>query len=149
MSDKFTDGEREELKRVCDNIKTLLSWDINEYGIPSKENRLRAIEDMIQYLELHEYNIQISSPVGTDKTDEEIWIELIKDGDPLKLIEYLHYNFIKLSSDQAYTKHEHIDPLCERVSELEKLLKELKAGRADIAIINYYNPKKEEKSDYD
>lgn len=102
--------ERAELARLSDVIQKSLS-----FSIESPLERETAIEAMIRYLEISEYNIQISPPVRTDKTDEEIWADLIKEGDPLKLIGHLRYNFIKLSSDIE-------PPIKEKINEMAEFL---------------------------
>ena len=57
MSDILTDDEQRELVLLGGGIIESLSALPNEIGLPSRTNRLQAVNDMIKYLQIHDYEI--------------------------------------------------------------------------------------------
>lgn len=57
MSNVLNDIEIEELADLGQRITTSLSCDANGTGTPCRTDRFAAIEDMINYLLIHDYRI--------------------------------------------------------------------------------------------
>lgn len=54
----LTDKEIKQLAILGKKIITDLSEDVNGYGVPGKTCRLEAINNMIKYLKLHNYEVK-------------------------------------------------------------------------------------------
>ena len=67
MSDKLTDDEQVRLVQLGDDIIESLSALPNAVGLPSRTNRLQAVDDMIAYLQIHDYEISTRGYILRDK----------------------------------------------------------------------------------
>lgn len=57
MSNTLTDEEVQELVELGEQIKGGLSCDLNGTGLPCRSDRLAAVESMIRYLQIHDYEV--------------------------------------------------------------------------------------------
>ena len=57
MSDTLNKKEIKKLIELGKRIQLGLSCDINGQGIPCRTDRLQAVDDMIEYLKIHDYYI--------------------------------------------------------------------------------------------
>tara|TARA_B100000579_G_C22650852_1_gene766118 strand:+ start:392 stop:601 length:210 start_codon:yes stop_codon:yes gene_type:complete len=57
MSDTLNKKEIKKLIELGKKIQLGLSCDINGQGIPCRTDRLQAVEDMIEYLKIHNLKI--------------------------------------------------------------------------------------------
>ena len=61
MSDTLTKKEIKKLIELGKKIQLGLSCDINETGLPCRSDRLKAIEDMKDYLSIHNFGVYNST----------------------------------------------------------------------------------------
>ena len=58
MSNILSDHELKQLAKLGKSIIVSLECDINDMGVPCRTDRLYAVEKMIAYLKLHNYQIK-------------------------------------------------------------------------------------------
>ena len=58
MSSFLSDHELKQLPELGKSIIVSLECDINDMGVPCRTDRLYAVEKMIAYLKLHNYQIK-------------------------------------------------------------------------------------------
>ena len=61
MSDTLNKKEIKKLIELGKKIQLGLSCDINETGLPCRSDRLKAIEDMKDYLSIHNFGVYNST----------------------------------------------------------------------------------------
>ena len=86
MSDTLSNKEIDKLVKLGGDIQQDLSCDANGTGLPCRTDRLEAIKNMKNVLEIHNYEISEYDP------DKGIWIEPSKsereEGKKSKLSEW-------------------------------------------------------------
>ncbi len=55
INETLSNKEIKEISKLGKKIQTSLSCDINGQGIPCRTDRFSAIEDMIEYLKIHNF----------------------------------------------------------------------------------------------
>ena len=63
MSDTLNKKEIKKLNELGKKIQLSLDCDINAQGIPCRSDRFQALEDMIEYLKIHNYSVVEGSNV--------------------------------------------------------------------------------------
>ena len=58
MSNILSDHELKQLAELGKSIIVSLECDVNQSGVPCRTDRLYAVEKMIAYLKLHNYQIK-------------------------------------------------------------------------------------------
>ena len=58
MSNILSEHELKQLAKLGKDIIVSLECDINDMGVPCRTDRLYAVEKMIAYLKLHNYQIK-------------------------------------------------------------------------------------------
>ena len=61
MSDVLTIKEMEQLEDLGEKIKLDLGCDLNGTGIPCRTDRLEAVSNMIKYISIHGYRVEVSN----------------------------------------------------------------------------------------
>ncbi len=57
MSDTLNKKETKKLVELGKKIQLSLSCNINGTGLPSRTNRLQAVNDMVEYLKIHDCEV--------------------------------------------------------------------------------------------
>ena len=70
MSDTLNKKEIKRLIELGKRIQLGLSCDINGQGIPCRTDRLQAVEDMIEYIMIHDYRVYVVTDVEKKKGSE-------------------------------------------------------------------------------
>mgnify|MGYP003148566431 CR=1 FL=1 len=61
INETLSNKEIKEISKLGKKIQTSLSCDINGQGIPCRTDRFSAIEDMIEYLKIHNFKFNDNS----------------------------------------------------------------------------------------
>ena len=61
MSDTLNSTEIKSLKDLGEKIKLDLGCDLNGTGIPCRTDRLEAVNNMIKYISIHGYRVEVSN----------------------------------------------------------------------------------------
>jgi hypothetical protein len=61
MSDVLTVNEMRQLGDLGEKIKLDLGCDLNGTGIPCRTDRLEAVSNMIKYISIHGYRVEVSN----------------------------------------------------------------------------------------
>jgi hypothetical protein len=70
MSDTLNKKEIKKLSQLGKRIQLGLSCDINGHGIPCRTDRLQVVEDMIEYIMIHDYRVYVVTDVEKKKGSE-------------------------------------------------------------------------------
>jgi hypothetical protein len=58
MSDTLTDKEEKQLAKLGKALRIALECDVNGEGLPCRTDRLDAVQSMIKYLQIHDYEVK-------------------------------------------------------------------------------------------
>lgn len=61
MSDTLNNTEINSLKELGEKIQMDLSCDLNGTGLPCRTDRLEAVSNMIKYISIHGYKVEVSN----------------------------------------------------------------------------------------
>jgi hypothetical protein len=61
MSDVLNSTEIKSLKDLGEKIQMDLACDLNSTGIPCRTDRLEAVSNMIKYISIHGYRVEVSN----------------------------------------------------------------------------------------
>ena len=61
MSDVLTIEEMRQLEDLGEKIELDLGCDLNGTGIPCRTDRLEAVSNMIKYISIHGYRVEVSN----------------------------------------------------------------------------------------
>ena len=61
MSDVLTVKEMRQLEDLGEKIQQDLACDLNGTGLPCRTDRLEAVENMIKYISIHGYRVEVSN----------------------------------------------------------------------------------------
>jgi hypothetical protein len=61
MSDVLNSTEIKSLKDLGEKIQQDLACDLNGTGLPCRTDRLEAVENMIKYISIHGYRVEVSN----------------------------------------------------------------------------------------
>ncbi len=61
INETLSNKEIKEISKLGKKIQTSLSCDINGQGFPCRTDRFSAIEDMIEYLKIHNFKFNDNS----------------------------------------------------------------------------------------
>ena len=70
MSDTLNKKEIKKLIELGKRIQLGLSCDINGQGIPCRTDRLQVVDDMIEYIMIHDYRVYVVTDVEKKKGSE-------------------------------------------------------------------------------
>lgn len=61
MSDVLNSTEIKSLKDLGEKIQQDLSCDLNGTGLPCRTDRLEAVNNMIKYISIHGYKVEVNN----------------------------------------------------------------------------------------
>ena len=61
MTDVLTIKEMSQLEDLGEKIKLDLGCDLNGTGIPCRTDRLEAVSNMIKYISIHGYKVEVDN----------------------------------------------------------------------------------------
>mgnify|MGYP005821319803 CR=1 FL=1 len=73
MSNELTRSDLKELARLGKAISRALACDINGTGIPPRSERFDAVNNMVKYIELHDYEVMDMAVFRTLFTKSQLY----------------------------------------------------------------------------